>query len=305
MVAELRFPVMGTRAHVIVVGGDHDALVIRAAESLLQRERRWSRFLVTSEITKLNTAKGKPVIVSADTFSVIEAAIEAWRQTKGLFDPTVHAALCALGYNQSFGPLLSERGGGSAAERPAPKPAPGCGAIVTHEALRAVELPEHVTIDLGGIAKGAAADLVAQEVLAAGAAGVCVNVGGDLRVEGTAPTAAGWIIELDHGDSGPPRRVALRAGAVCTSTQAKRQWRRGDETVHHVVDPRTGRSTHGVHAVSVIAARATQAEVLTKAIFVGGIDAAAELFTRSGTCGIVVTEDGTAHEFGTMQEFAA
>ena len=61
MAAEARFPVMGTTAHVVVVaddGGDADALVETAAARLDELEARWSRFLPTSEVSRLNAAGG-------------------------------------------------------------------------------------------------------------------------------------------------------------------------------------------------------------------------------------------------------
>ena len=51
-------------------------------------ERRWNRFLPTAELSRLDGAAGKPVIVSADTFSVIKSAVDAWGPTDGCFDPT-------------------------------------------------------------------------------------------------------------------------------------------------------------------------------------------------------------------------
>ena len=61
-------------------------------------ERRWNRFLPTSNLSRLNAAAGKTVMVSADMFSVITSAVEAGKHTDGCFDPTIHDARCAIGY---------------------------------------------------------------------------------------------------------------------------------------------------------------------------------------------------------------
>ncbi|HUP75069.1 MAG TPA: FAD:protein FMN transferase [Acidimicrobiales bacterium] len=76
---------MGTRAHVVVTADPalESQLTDFAARELSLMERRWSRFLPTSELSRLNAAAGKPVIVSADTFSVITSAVDAWKQTLG------------------------------------------------------------------------------------------------------------------------------------------------------------------------------------------------------------------------------
>ena len=157
MAAEIRFPLMGTQAHVVIIA--HRALESLRSEfaerELHLMERRWSRFLPDSELSRLNTAAGKPVIVSADTFSVIKSAVDAWEHTDGRFDPTIHDALCAIGYDRGFADVVpTSDASGQAA------PSPGCASIELDHHLREVRLPTGVRLDLGGIAKGAAADLV-------------------------------------------------------------------------------------------------------------------------------------------------
>jgi FAD:protein FMN transferase len=292
---------MGTQAHVVVTADAalEGLLTDLAARELSLMERRWSRFLPTSELSRLNAAAGKPVIVSADTFSVIKSAVDAWKQTDGCFDPTVHDALCAMGYDRTFAEV---------AERPdrpgAGLPAPGCAEIELDPALCAVRLPAGVRLDLGGIAKGAAADLVVGRLRAAGADGACVNVGGDIRVDGSAPTTAGWIIELAFAPH-HRRRVALASGAVCTSTSTKRRWITADGERHHIIDPRGGRSTAGLRWVSVIAARATQAEVLTKVVFVAGAEAGRRIIEDNRCYAVIVDDNDALFEIGCFEEFAA
>lgn len=292
---------MGTQAHVVVTADPalEDLLMDLAARELSLMERRWSRFLPTSELSRLNAAAGKPVIVSADTFSVIKSAVDAWEYTDGCFDPTVHDALCATGYDRTFVEVADPT------DRPgAASPAPGCADIELDPALCAVRLPAGVRLDLGGIAKGAAADLVVDRLREAGAQGACVNVGGDIRVVGRAPTSAGWIIELAFGEE-HRRRVALASGAVCTSTTTKRRWLTGDGERHHIIDPRRGRSTAGLRWVSVIAARATQAEVLTKAVFVAGADAGRSIIEENRCYAVIVDDNAVLFEIGRLEELAA
>ena len=292
---------MGTRAHVVVTADPRlaDRLTAFAAHELSLMERRWSRFLPTSELSRLNAAAGKPVIVSADTFSVIKSAVDAWEHTDGCFDPTVHDALCVTGYDRTFAevPERTDRPGSAA-------PTPGCADIELDPHLCAVRLPVGVRLDLGGIGKGAAADLVVGRLLEAGADGACVNVGGDIRVEGRAPTSAGWIIELAFG-SELRRRIRIAAGAACTSTSTKRRWMTADGERHHIIDPRGARSTEGLQWVSVIAARATQAEVLTKAIFVAGVDAGRRLIEANHCYAVIIDDNAALSEIGCIEELAA
>src|SRR5262245_17392123 len=205
---------MGTGVHLVVVGAGLDAL--RAGEDRVrQLEARWSRFVETSEVAALNRAAGHPVIVSPDTFDLVARAVDAWRATGGRFDPTVGAALAAHGYDRDFAAVAAA----VAAAPTVTAPAPGAGGIDLVPGLGAVMLPAGVTFAPGGIGKGLAADLTAALLLRAGAEGVLVNLGGDLRAAGRAPSADGWVITVPD-PLAPGRellRLAVPGGAVATS----------------------------------------------------------------------------------------
>jgi FAD:protein FMN transferase len=286
---ELRFGVMGTEAHVVVLDGPA-GLAEWARTRLEDLERRWSRFLEDSEISQLNRAAGRPVVVSPETCRIVADAIEAWRWTGGGFDPTVGTTMVEAGYDRPFprgepiGSLVVSR---PVEHRPCPTPA----GIVVDPYPGSVTLPAGVRLDLGGIGKGAAADLVAAELLAAGAAGCCVNLGGDLRVAGIPPRPGGWTILVE-----PERaaRLGLADGAVCTSTRTRRTWLGSRGPEHHLRDPGTGAPLDtGLATVTVVGATAAQAEVLTKAAFTAGRDRAEAVIAGAGATGLLVTDDGT------------
>src|SRR5438067_11965820 len=99
---ERRFRAMGSNVHVVVTGRDADAHVDRAVARIDELERRWSRFIDTSELSRLNAMPGRPTIVSRDTVLLVQRAVDAWSLTGGAFDPTVGAAVRALGYTDTF-----------------------------------------------------------------------------------------------------------------------------------------------------------------------------------------------------------
>lgn len=242
---------MGTTAHVIVRHGRADE-IDRARRRIAELEAKWSRFLPSSELSRLNANAGRPCVVSRETRDVIAKAIDAWRDTDGLYDPTVLHALNHAGYDRSFTRHLD-------APDYNPTPTPGCADIVV--GATTVTLPPHVALDLGGIGKGYAADLVVTE---SNAEAICVNIGGDIRVRGT-----GWVVAVE--DPGDPSTdlttVTLDDNAVATTSRAKRRWGAGNAR-HHIIDPRTGApSTNDTVAVTVTAPEAWQAETLAKAAF--------------------------------------
>jgi thiamine biosynthesis lipoprotein len=254
----------------------------------------------------VNDAAGSPVVVKPDTFALVEHAVAAWRATGGLYDPTVLAALEAAGYDRSFETLARDATGVTGAPAPA-GPAPGCADVTLDPVVHAVRVPRGVTLDLGGIGKGYAADLVATELMEAEAApwkGVLVNLGGDLRAAGSAPDPKGWIVVVD--DPLATLRtglLALASGAIATSTRLRRTWTRDGTSRHHLIDPRTGAPAEsGLASVTVIAGEAWRAEVLAKAAFVGGIEAA-RLVTEAGATGLLVTDDGDVVELPGLDAF--
>ena len=166
-------------------------------------------------------------------------------------------ALVAAGYDRSYADPSAGVHRVNEPARPS-APAPGCAAIELDATLRTVRMPAGVKFDGGGIGKGLAVDLIVEELLDAGATGACVNLGGDLRVGGLAPTAQGWILGVaDPYDAELIIPVRVDDGAVVTSTRLLRRWDKCGRTFHHLIDPRTGLpSTSDVDAVTVVAGRA-------------------------------------------------
>ncbi len=226
-------------------------------------EQVMSRFRNDSELSRLNRA-GRISSASPDFVRVVALALAGREATGGRFDPTVHDALVAAGYDRTF------------AQVPADSPlrgptAAGCGGDVTVDGLT-IELGHGVRLDLGGIGKGYAVDRVA-EVLAL--AGPClVNAGGDLAVRGGA-----WPVGVTDDLT-----LELTRGAIATSGRDRRTWRRAGAEAHHLIDPSTGRPAVGeLLRVTVVAGCAVDAEVLAKAAFLGAaVDVPRVLVTADG-----------------------
>ena len=296
---------MGTSARILALGEPPEA-VDRARDTLDSLEAAWSRFRPESELSLLNaTGGGRPVMVSPSTFALVARAVDAWRRTDGRFDPTGLSAIRAWGYDRDFAELAV-----MASEAPvagSTGPLVGCADIELEPLVRAVTLPVGTTLDLGGIGKGYAADLVAQELFGAGAESVCVDLGGDLRVMGPGPYDGAWETTFDDADlSDRFGRLRFAQGAVATSTRMRRRWRRGDVALHHLLDPATGApADSGLATVTVIAGEAWWAEVLAKAAFVAGAVDGCALLEDAGVDGVLVADDGHITETRGMTNYHA
>ncbi len=276
---------MASTGHVVVVGGPKD-LLRQAADRLDHLERCWSRFMPSSDISRLNRSAGLPVPVDHSTLLLVDRSVRGWRRTGGTFDPTVGVAMARL-------PV----GGGSCHAESMAQPAPGCLDIHVDVGARTVRLPPGAVFDPGGIGKGLAADLIAEELVEGGASGALVNIGGDLRAVGEGPNGS-WTVAVERSVLDRSRdHVAVMelagGGGVATSTAHHRRWRGvADDSRHHVC-PRTGRiRSTDVSSVTVVAERAWLAEVAAKVGIAASADRAVRAVEALGHRAIVESTSG-------------
>jgi thiamine biosynthesis lipoprotein len=241
-----------------------------AVEAEFERlEAILSRFRPESELCRLN--RDGHVEAGADLHRVVTLALDARERTGGLFDPTVHDALVAAGYDRSFELLRRDR--------PHTATAVACGGRVTI-CGRDVLLARGTRLDLGGIGKGYAVDRAAELLGAHGPA--LVNAGGDIACRG-----GSWPVGVEL--PGGALTIALDRGALATSGSDRRAWAGG----HHLIDPRTGLPAESPYLrVTVAAPTAVEAEVLAKAIYLGA--------DPGGTASVLVGRDGGVRRTGDL-----
>lgn len=292
--AQSCFRVMGCAAQVMITGGT-GAQLESAEARLRELESRWSRFVADSDITRANRAAGTPVAVHTDTLVVVERAVDAWKQTRGRFDITVLPALVHHGYRHSAsGPATA------LAPRVSEQIIGVSGDIVVDESNGTLTVPAGAAIDLGGIGKGFAADLVVGELIESGVRGALVNIGGDIAARGfAAPGDAPWEIGVEDPLEAPALICTVRfvEGAVATSGTTVRQWTTpSGATAHHLIDPTTARpATTSLLTASVIASDAATAEAFATAAMMADGPTAVELLERAGLAGMAITRDGRTH----------
>lgn len=250
----------------------------------------FTRFDSRSELSRLNAAGGRPCEVSELLFDALLVARQAACASDGLFDPTLLRSLEWIGYDRDFEAIADSQPG------PAPRdPRPSTGGwrqMHLDREHRSAQLPPGVGLDLGGLAKGMAVDAAMNALKGRGIRIAAVDAGGDLAVIGLPPAMAAWAISIE-GPRGHPT-VSLTAGALATSSIARRRWRQGQEFRHHLIDPRTGLpSTVGLWSVSVAAPTCAQAEVAAKAAYLLGPDLGSTFLRERGLSGLFIHGDGS------------
>jgi thiamine biosynthesis lipoprotein len=290
----IRFEAFGTAA--VVAASDParlDAAVAAVRSVVEEFDRACSRFRVDSELSRLNARAGDSVRVGPVLLEAVSAALRAARLTAGDVDPTVGAALIALGYDRSFSELS-----GAPPARSVPLAAvPGWRTVQVDGSASTVRLAPGVSLDLGATAKALAADRAAAAAREAAGCGVLVSFGGDLASLGPAPDA-GWRVRVtdDHraGADAPGQWITLWGGGLATSSTSVRRWRTDAGVAHHLVDPSTGGSVDSVwRTASVCAASCLDANIASTAAIVRGARAVGWLEGLSLPSRLV-SVDGTA-----------
>jgi thiamine biosynthesis lipoprotein len=260
------FAAMGTEVELLLdtePSAEGEAAFDRVEREFERLEALLSRFRPDSELSALNRLGS--IEAGDDLLAVTTLALEARERTGGLFDPTVHDALVAAGYDRTFDEIASD---GPRAE------ARACGGGIRIDGRR-IELEPGFRLDLGGIAKGWTVDRSADLL---GAAGPClVNAGGDLAARGRS-----WPVGVDTADG--QITLSLEGGAIATSGCDRRRWTRGGAEAHHLIDPASGAPAESDFLrVTVVAPTAAEAEVRAKAVFLGApVEEPAVLVTTDG-----------------------
>lgn len=266
-------------------------------------ERHLSRFRPESELSALNGSPGRWTPVSAVLWAVLEAGLAAAQATGGLVAPTLLDAVEAAGYDRDFAGGAWAARGAPGARRPAPRP-DLWREVELDARRRMVRLPRGARLDLGGVAKGWAADTIVGRL--GGVAPTLVDAGGDVAVSGPLADGSPWPIAvaspLEPGAQ--LDLLLLGAGGVATSGRDYRRWRQGAEDAHHIIDPRTGRPAQtDALSVTVVAPSALAAETAAKATLIRGSAGWEARSTAGVAAALMVLDDTTVLRGPTWPDF--
>lgn len=242
---------------------------------IINFEKSFSRFLDTSEVSRLNKTDGK-FSASAEMIKIMLKAKKFHLETAGIFDPTILQTLKNVGYGKSFSLLDSDKSqwnnhklsNGLNDEI-------GFQKIIIDKREGTILKPIGTQIDLGGIGKGYIVDMIVELIDKKGYDNYWISAGGDMHVSGQTEIGQLWQIGIQN-----PRaldkdiakiQVPISGLAIATSGVAKRQWTINGQIKHHLIDPRTGDSAkNDLLAVTIITDTVTRADVYAKTVFILG-----------------------------------
>jgi thiamine biosynthesis lipoprotein len=270
--------VMGTNVNVTFWSDDEAKAAKAFADAMKELERLdklMSHWVADSDVSKVNAAAGTEwVVVSAETFAVIERALDVSKKSNGLFDITVGAlsGLWKFDMQNKDGSIPTD------AQIKAARPLVGWKSVLLDKKKKAVKLKKKgMAINLGGIAKGYAVDRAVKILHDANLADFIVQVGGDLYVSGK-KDADSWVVGIrdPRGKTSTPTGPEMFAMApvedrsFSTSGDYERTVVKDGKRYHHIIDPRTGKPATASRSVTVMAKDAFTADAWSKVLFIMG-----------------------------------
>lgn len=253
-------------------------------------------FADDSEISAINRAAGKnPVRVSRETLEIMKKTMDISKMTGGAFDPTIAPVISIWQFSKKTADL----------------PVPPEGAV--QAALKLVDYKKikidsstsgifleekDMELDLGGIAKGYAADKAVDAIRGRGIKSALVAVAGDIRGFGLNTSGQGWRVGIQNprpeSDSERPwedifASLELKDRAISTSGDYQRFFIRDGKRYHHILDTETGFPAESdLISVSVIAYEGYISDSIATAVFIFGSQNGLQFLESRGLDGVLV-----------------
>ena len=285
---------MDTFVSIRAVGPNAEQAVQAAFDEMRRIESLMSRHISTSDVSRINLgAGGSPVKVTRETFYVIEEAVRCAGLTNGAFDITIGPLMDLWGFGTS-NPVIP-----GAEEIEQARSLVGWELVELDSENMTVRLPiQGMSIDLGGIAKGYAAEQGTQVLKEYGIPHALIDAGGNIVAAGPRPDGEPWRIGIRNprGEGvddtiGPMLHVVNEA--VATSGDYERFFIHDGKRYHHILHPGTGMPVETVSSVTVMAKDSLHADMLSTAVFVLGPDEGMEFVeTLDGVSAMIVDTDG-------------
>ena len=285
------FFALGTINNIKIFDSGKSDVIAEAIEKVYEIDDRMSAFKDTSDISKLSKNAGNGFQeIHEDTFELIKRAIEFSFLSNGAFDITIRPLVELWGINKKESYVPSD--------------------IEIQEALNLVNYKDILfdkkslgvslkkpgqAIDLGGIAKGFAADEVKRILTENGIKSALINLGGNVVTIGNRPDGKQWQIGIQNPLAPTGQYLGVLSAenkTIVTSGSNERFFIKDGIRYHHILDPRTGKPANsGLLSVTAVCTCSTDADALTTALFILGPEMSVPLLNTINAEAIFVSED--------------
>jgi thiamine biosynthesis lipoprotein len=283
--------VMNTIAKIIAVVPDEKTAqtsINAAFDEVYRLEKLMNRFDPNSQLSMVNRmAASEPVKVDKDLFDIIQQAIHYSKLSDGAFDITV-------------GPLVDMwRKCAEANSMPTEKQLEDVKNIIGYEKIIldsnnfSVQLAvSGMRLDLGGIAKGFAADKAQEIMKRNGATGGLVDLGGQIGCFGKTQTGGKWIIGIRNPSKKESSEIIMKLAltdmAASTSGNYERFYKIAGKRFSHIFNLQTETSAELVSSDTIICPNGTQSDALSTAVNVLGVAKGIELIEKIRNTEVII-----------------
>ncbi|WP_446817454.1 FAD:protein FMN transferase [Dysosmobacter sp.] len=246
--------------------------------------------------------------LSGNAAELMEQALELCRRTGGALDISVYPIVRAWGFTTGSYQIPDEETIQSLL------PLVDYTQIQYDAATGVVTLPEGMEIDLGSVAKGYAGQLAAQMLRNSGVESALLNLGGNVQTVGAKPDGSPWQIGIKDPQGEDAMMVlSVEDQAVVTSGGYERYFEQDGQTYWHVMDPSTGHpADSGLISVTIVGDEGVVCDGLSTALFVMGLEKAADLWAQScdfeavfvTASGEVYITEGLRDRFALTEQYA-
>lgn len=246
--------------------------------------------------------------LSGNAAELMEQALELCRRTGGALDISVYPIVQAWGFTTGSYQVPDEETIQSLL------PLVDYTQIQYDAATGVVTLPEGMEIDLGSVAKGYAGQLAAQMLRNSGVESALLNLGGNVQTVGAKPDGSPWQIGIKDPQGEDAMMVlSVEDQAVVTSGGYERYFEQDGQTYWHVMDPSTGHpADSGLISVTIVGDEGVVCDGLSTALFVMGLEKAADLWAQScdfeavfvTASGEVYITEGLRDRFALTEQYA-
>ena len=290
-------PTMGTTYNITLYPAKDskvDAKQVQAQidDSLKRINQQMSTWIKDSEISLFNQSESTDWYpVSAEFVSVVETAQSISESSKGAFDITVGPLISIWGFGKDF-----KNNNPDDAAIAAAKANTGYQKLAVRRSPPALKkaIPQ-LKINLSAIAKGYGVDAIAEQLASAGIDNYLVEIGGEIRANGSKPNKSLWRIAIEKPSTKErsiQQGLLLNNTGVATSGDYRNYFERDGKRYSHTINPETGKPiTHQLASVTVLNESAMMADGLATAIMVLGEDKAKAFIEDNKLSAYMISRD--------------
>ena len=282
---------MDTYMSIRAYGGGEKALDA-AEERIRELESELSVTSQDSDVSRINAASGSPAEVSDDTLAILKKAVEIGGLTGGALDITAYPLVREWGFTTGSYHIPDQQVIDTLLEN------------VDFSRINisgnSVSAGEGQMVDLGALAKGYTGDEVIQTLRDNGADAAIISLGGNVQSFGEKPDGSEWKVAVRDPFSPETDMCVIGIGekAVITSGNYERCFKGDDGREYwHIIDPADGYpADNGIVSATIIGDSGIDCDALSTAMFVEGLEGAAELWRSDPAYDmILVTDDGNIY----------